>query len=202
VTVAMIYAGLTLCILGVVPWREAMKSEFIAARFMEVLYGRWAGAMISAMVLWTALASVFALLLGYSRVPYAAAQAGFFFKPFAKLHPTGGFPHVSLLVIGALAAGCAVLNLEWVLSALLTARIVAQFIVQIGALHYMRTNRPDIHRPFRVWLYPLPSAIALAGWIFIYLTSGWIFALGGLGVLATGGAAYGFWRRNSGVPNA
>src|SRR5262249_11590844 len=87
--VGVIYAALTLSILGVVPWREAMKSEFIAARFMEILYGRWAGGLVSVLVLWSALASVFALLLGYSRVPYAAAAAGFFFRPFAQLHPAG-----------------------------------------------------------------------------------------------------------------
>ena len=91
---------------------------------MEMLYGHWAGAAITVLVLWSTLASVFALLLGYSRVPYAAATEGFFFKQFARLHPTGGFPHVSLLTIGALSAACAMLNLESVLSALLTARIL------------------------------------------------------------------------------
>ena len=196
VIVGIIYAALTLCFLGVVPWREAMKSEFIAARYMEILYGHWAGVLISAMVLWAALASVFAILLGYSRVPYAAASEGFFFKPFAKLHPTEGFQHVSLLVIGVLSAACALLNLEWVLSALLTARILAQFVVQIGALHYMRTRRPALPRPFRAWLYPIPSLIALAGWLFVYLTSGWTFVLSGLAVVATGLAAYALWSRN------
>ena len=149
------------------------------------------------LVLWSALASVFALLLGYSRVPYAAAMEGFFFKPFAKLHSTGRFPHISLLVIGALSAACALLNIVWVLSALLTARILAQFIIQIGALHYMRTHRPDIKRPFRAWLYPVPAVIALAGWIFIYVSSGWMFALSGLCVLATGLAAYAVWKRGA-----
>ena len=42
-------------------------------------------------MLWTAFASVFSLLLGYSRVPYAAALEGNYFKAFAKVHPTTGF---------------------------------------------------------------------------------------------------------------
>ena len=197
IIVGIMYVTLTVSILGVVPWREAMKSEFIAARFMEILYGHQAGGLVTVLVLWSALASVFALLLGYSRVPYAAAMEGFFFKPFAKLHSTGRFPHISLLVIGALSAACALLNMVWVLSALLTARILAQFIIQIGALHYMRTHRSDIKRPFRAWLYPVPAVIALAGWIFIYVSSGWMFALSGLCVLATGLAAYAVWKRGA-----
>ena len=129
---------------------------------------------------------MFALLLGYSRIPYAAALEGYFLKPFARLHPTGNFPHVSLAVIGGLAMLASLLTLEWVLSALITARIVVQFVGQIAALHFIRTRRPDVRLPFRMWLYPLPSLVALAGWSYIYVTSGWTFALGGLALLASG----------------
>ena len=195
--VALIYAAMTLSIMAVVPWREAAQSKFIAAEFMERVYGRWAGGAVTVLILWTAFASVFALLLGYSRVPYAAALDGYFLKPFARLHPTGGFPHISLLVIGGLAMLGSLLELEWVLSALLTARIIVQFIGQIFAVHWLRTRRPDVPRPFRIWLYPLPSLIALAGWSYIFLTSGWTFALCGIGVIATGLAAFALWRRSS-----
>ena len=98
--VAAIYSLMNLSIIGVVPWREAMQSRFIASDFMEKLYGPRAAAVATALVLWTAFASVFALLLGYSRIPYAAAVDGHFFRVFARLHPTGKFPHVSLLAMG------------------------------------------------------------------------------------------------------
>ena len=194
VAVALIYSAMNLSIIGVMPWREAMQSKFVAARFMEVLYGPRAGGMLTAMVLWTAFASVFALVLGYSRVPYAAALDGHFFRAFGKLHPAG-FPSLSLLVIGGLAIVAAFFNLDWVISALLTARILAQFVAQILALHHVRRRRPDIARPFRMWLYPVPSFLALAGWFYIFLTSGWSFALFGLGILGTGVAAFAVWRR-------
>src|SRR5438045_2067786 len=161
VAVALIYAVMNLAIIGVVPWREAIKSKFIGATFMEAVYGPKAASVLTVMILWTAFASVFALVLGYSRVPFAAALDGYFFKPFAKLHQ-GGFPSLSLLVIGGLAILAAFLDLDWVISALITARIVVQFMAQIIALHYIRRARPDIERPFRMWPYPVPSFTAQA----------------------------------------
>jgi amino acid transporter len=192
--VALIYATMNLAIIGVVPWREAIKSKFIGATFMEAVHGPKAASVLTVMVLWTAFASVFALVLGYSRVPYAAALDGYFFKPFGRLHE-GGFPSLSLLVIGGLAIVAAFFDLDWVISALLTARILVQFVGQIIALSYIRRKRPDIARPFRMWLCPLPSGIALAGWMYVFLTSGWSTSLFALGVLATGVLAFIVWRR-------
>ena len=193
VAVALIYALMNLSIIGVVPWREAMVSKTIASDFMERAWGPSAGAVITVMILWTAMASVFALLLGYSRIPYAAAVEGFFFAPFGWLHPSGGFPHVSLVVIGLLSIAAGMFSLETVLPALITARILVQFIGQIGALHWLRKRRPDLARPFKMWLYPLPSIVALAGWSYVYLTSGWTYALYGLGVVVSGVAAFAVW---------
>lgn len=195
IAVAFIYAAINLSVMGVVPWREAMQSKFIASEFMDRAWGGWAGSAVTVMILWTCLASVFALLLGYSRIPYAAALDGFFFRPFARLHPTGRFPYVSLLTIGGLSILGGMLSLEWVVSALMTARIAVQFLGQIVAVHLLRTRRPDIERPYRMWLYPLPSVIAFAGWLYIFGTSGWTFVLYGLGTLLAGIAAFFFWDR-------
>jgi amino acid transporter len=162
---------------------------------MEAIYGRWAGALLTVLILWSAFASIFALVLGYSRIPYAAALDGYFWRPFAKLHPKGDFPHVGLLTIGGLAMAASMLSLQWAVSALMTARIVIQFIGQILALHFIRKHRPDIQRPFRIWLYPLPSLIALAGWIYLFVTSEWMFIVFGLAVLVSGVAAFAVWRR-------
>src|SRR5438874_8886486 len=162
--VAAIYAAMNLSIIAVVPWREAMQSRFIASEFIERLYGARAASAVTLLVLWTAFASVFALLFGYSRIPYAAAVNGHFFSFFARLHPTGRFPHISVLVLGGLSMVASLFSLDAVISALLTSRILVQFLTQILALHYMRKHRRDIARPFRMWLYPIPSAIAFIGW--------------------------------------
>src|SRR5438094_10641402 len=88
-------------ILGVIPWREAQNSDFIASLFVERLYGQAAARFVTGMILWIAVASAFSVLLGASRVPYSAARDGNFFPGFCKVHPTTHFPHISLLVLAS-----------------------------------------------------------------------------------------------------
>jgi amino acid transporter len=198
--VAAIYSLMNFCIISVVPWREAMQSKLIVAEYIQRLWGVWAARAVTIMVLWTAFAAAVPVLLGYSRIPYAAALDGHFFKPFARLHATGQFPYFSLLVMGGIATVAGLINLEWVISAMLTGRILIQFITQIFAVHYLRKYRTDIERPFKAWLYPLPNAIALLGWIYIFVTSGWGFILFGVLTLAAGVVAFWLWRRSAGLP--
>jgi amino acid transporter len=138
-------------------------------------------------------------MLGYSRIPYAAALDGYFFSAFGKLHPSGQFPHVSLLVMGGLSMIASFLTLEAVISALLVGRILIQFIAQILAVRALRKHRPDIDRPFRIWLYPLPSFIAFIGWSFLFLTAGWQFIAFGVASLLAGVGAFWLWRRSLAV---
>lgn len=197
--VAVIYLALNLSIIGVVPWREFVpaeshpNSQFIASIFMEKLYGSKVAAIFTAMVLWTAFGSVFALLLGYSRIPYAAAVDGYFFKIFGRLHPQKNFPHISLIVIGVISIICSFFSLGLVIDALITTRILIQFIGQIIAVSLLRRNAPDLPRPYKIWFYPIPNLIALLGWIFIFATSGWQVILFGMSSLACGLALFFAW---------
>ena len=190
--VALIYLAMNLSIIGVVPWRKFVPAEgnrnadFVVSIFMEQIYGPKVASLFTGMVLWTTVGSVFALLLGYSRIPYAAAQDGYFFKVFSRLHPRKNFPHISLLVIGVISIFCSFFSLGMVIDALMTTRILVQFIGQICAVTLLRKRAPSLSRPYRVWLYPLPSLIALAGWIFIFATSDWRIILFGLGTLCAG----------------
>jgi amino acid transporter len=199
IAVALIYSVMNFCIISVVPWREAMQSKLIVAEYMQRLYGTWAARAVTVLVLWTAFAAAVPVLLGYSRIPYAAALDGHFFKPFAQLHAKQ-FPYFSLLVMGILSILAGLINLEWVISAMLTGRILIQFIAQIFAVHCLRKYRTDIERPFRTWLYPLPNAIALLGWSYIFVTSGWGFILFGVLTLVAGVVAFWLWRRSAGLP--
>jgi amino acid transporter len=194
VIVVAIYMTMNLAIMGVVPWREAMASENIASLFMERLFGRQVAVAFTALVVWTALASLFAATLGYSRIPFAAAREGDFFPVFAKLHPRGQYPWVSLVSLSALTAVFCFFTLGQVIAAAVSVRILVQFIGQIVALHLLRTTRPDVPMPFRMWLYPLPSLVALAGWLFVWATSGRTVLLSGLAVLVAGVVAFFAWR--------
>src|SRR6266480_1100638 len=173
VAAALIYLAINLPIIGVVPWRDFVpaasrpQSNYVVSILMERTYGPGVATLFTAMILWTAFGSVFALLLGYSRVPYAAAKDGYFFRVFARLHPSQGFPHVSLIVLGVLSIFAGFVSLGMVIDALITTRILVQFIGQIGAVTLLRRRAPDLPRPYRMWLYPVPSLVALLGWIFI-----------------------------------
>jgi len=199
VAVALIYVAINFSIIGVVSWRDFVpaathpQSNFVVSVFMERIFGSGIATVFTVMILWTAFGSVFALLLGYSRVPYAAAKDGYFFKIFARLHPTGGFPDISLVVLGILSILAGFVSLGTVIDALITMRILVQFIGQIGAVALLRRRAPEMPRPYRMWLYPVPSVIALAGWIFIYVTTPPTVIAFGLGALALGVVCFGAW---------
>jgi amino acid transporter len=199
IAVALIYVAINFSIIGVVPWREFVpndahpESDFIVSTFMERLYGSKVAIAFTLMVLWTAFGSVFALLLGYSRIPFAAARDGYFFRVFGRLHETKRFPYVSLVVIGAIAIVCSFFSLDAVIAALIATRIIVQFIGQIAAVVLLRRSRPDSERPFRMWLYPLPAFVALLGWIFLFATSGGAAIMLGLGTLLLGTAFFFVW---------
>jgi amino acid transporter len=135
--------------------------------FMQRIYGNWAGRAVTGLIMWTAFASVFSLLLGYSRVPYAAALDGNYFRAFARVHPQHRFPTVSLLALGGVAMLFCLLRLADVIAALVVIRILLQFIVQAVGLMVLRKRQPNLARPFRMWLYPLPALLAIAGFLFI-----------------------------------
>ncbi|MDQ3919852.1 MAG: APC family permease [Acidobacteriota bacterium] len=197
--VAVIYFAINLSIVGVVPWRDFVPadarpdSQFVVSIFMERIYGRGVATLFTAMVLWTAFGSVFALLLGYSRIPYAAALDGYFFKVFGRLHASKRFPHVSLVAIGLISILCSLFSLGMVIDALITTRILVQFIGQVFAVMLLRRSEPDRPRPYRVWLYPLPNLLALVGWIFVFATTDWQVILFGLGTLAAGAVIFFVW---------
>lgn len=194
VAIAAIYLTMNLSIIAVVPWQEAMQSQNVAALFMEKLFGRGIATAFTGLIVWTALACMFAITLGYSRIPYAAAREGDFFRIFASVHPQHQYPVVSLLSIGVMTAVFCFLPLQQVIDAAVTVRIVVQFIGQIVALHILRKTRPDFPLPFRMWLYPIPSLLALIGWIFLWASSGWTLVLSGLGVIGSGCVVFAMWR--------
>jgi len=191
--VGALYLTMNITIIGVVPWREAIRSTSIVSDFIQRLYGAMAAKVITVLVLWTTFASVFAALLGYSRIPYAAAVEGRFFRPFAALHPSKNFPHFSLVFLGVCSALACLLNLEVLINALIVIQVLIQFLAQIVAVALIRRNRPDIARPYRMPLYPGTAAVAFLGWTYILVSSGLNYILAGVGLLVLGIGAY-LWR--------
>jgi APA family basic amino acid/polyamine antiporter len=191
---------LSFSFISVVPWREMVQEgtqayRAVASVFMGKVYGHWGAIAITIMVLFTSFASVFALMLGYSRIPYAAAQDGTFFRWFGTLHPKAEFPHRSLLLIGGLCIIASLFDLGDIIAGLMVARILVQFVGQVIGLMIVRRYRPEVRLPFKMWLYPVPAILALVGWLYVFSSpafqpGGWKYMLYAFGTIITGVIAY------------
>ncbi len=190
VAVATLYIFMNLSILSVVPWREVQGNNFIASTYIETLQGVGAGNLMTLLMLWIAFSSVFSVLLGYTRIPYAAAVDGNFFRAFARLHPKGDFPYVSLVTLGLIASVFSLLKLTEVIGSLVAIRVSTQYLPQAIGFFVLRFRRPDMPRPFKMWLYPLPGIAIVAGWVYILATSQPRSLLIALAVFVIGSVAF------------
>jgi amino acid transporter len=204
--VAVLYMLMNTSVLGSMPWQELVGRAgtearlSIAAVVVERASGALAGRVVALLVVWTAFSSVYALLLGYSRVPYAAAIDNNYFRAFAEVHPKHRIPHVSLLMLTVVSMLFCVLQLADLVAALVVIRILLQFLLQHVGVILLRFTRPEMPRPFRIWLYPLPPLIAMTGFLYILFSrphfSREIFFA--FLVILTGTAAYLFRARRRG----
>lgn len=185
--VALLYLCMNLSIVHVLPFEQARHSEFIVSIFIEKAYGKWAAGIATLLVLWIAFSSLFSVMLGYSRIPYAAAVDGNFFAVFSRLHPRKEFPHISLLALGGVAFVFSMLfRLTDVISAILAMRILVQFIGQAVGLAILRKRNGSRNLPFKMWLYPLPVIFTIIAWLYVFVSTGWKFAVSGILLIALG----------------
>jgi fructoselysine transporter len=196
--IAILYIGMQTVLLGVLPWEEIASSKFIVSTYFEHLYNYTVAQIATVLVLCIALASLFSVILGYSRIPYAAAKNGDFFAVFAKVHPKYHFPHISLLALGGLAFIFSLLfRLGDVISAIIAMRILIQFVAQafgLIALHYRKIKEP---MPYKMPWFPIPAIISIIIWLFILLSSKTEFILFALGIIATGVVLFAFKKKKA-----
>jgi len=188
--VGALYVLMTASFLSVIPWRDAIHSRFIASVYIDTLQGHAAGKVMTALLLWIAFSSVFSLLLGYSRIPYTAAIDGNFFRVFARLHPKGQFPYVSLITLGLVASIFSLGRLNEVIGGLVATRVLIQYLPQTVGFFLLRSRAPQLQRPFRMWFYPVPGIISVFGWLYVLATAERKSLFFALAVFAVGSAAY------------
>ena len=195
--IAVLYIAMNMSVSSVISWQEIKHwqdtgvNTFVVSTFIERLYGYAAANTITVMILWVALASLFAVMLGYSRVPYAAAIDGAFFKVFGKLHPTKNFPHISLLVLAAFAFVFSMLfKMKHVIDGILAMRIMVQFIGQAAGVILLRRRNGSKHLVYKMPLYPVPVILVIAMWLFIFYATGLTIILSFLIVISSGIVVY------------
>lgn len=172
-----IYLLLQIGTLGVIDWHRMLNaddiaSSSVASAVMEKTWGKGAADTVTVLILITAFASVFTGLLGGSRVPYDAARDRVFFRQYGKLHAKHRFPMLGLATMGVITAIGFLIgrhtDLATLIQLLTTVMVIVQALAQILAVSVLRRRQPGLHRPYKMWLYPLPSIIALVGWLVIY----------------------------------
>lgn len=185
--IAILYIGMQTVILGVMPWQEIAGSEFIVSTYFERIYNHTAGQVATVLILCIAIASLFSVILGYSRIPYAAAKNGDFFKVFARVHPRLHFPHISLLALGGLAFAFSLLfKMKDVITAIVTMRILIQFVSQAVGVIAWHYKKPKDERPYKMPLFPVPAIISIFIWLFILFSSEWKYLVFAFGIIAIG----------------
>lgn len=192
--ITMLYCAMHLSIVGVIPWQEAKESTFIVSTFIERLHGPLAAQIATGLILFIAFASLFSVTLGYSRIPYAAAKEGAFFRMFATVHPKEHFPHVSLMVLCGIAFVFSLLfRMSEIISAIVAMRALVQFIGGAIGLILLR-KRNTIAFPWKMPLYPLPIIMAILIWLGLFLSTGY-YALMGIAFILIGIIVYLFMAR-------
>jgi len=189
--IATLYLLMNISVASVLPLHTIQQSKFVVSEFIQTIAGHSAANIATLLILWVAFASVFSATLGYSRVPYAAAADGAFFKAFAKLHPVKHFPYVSLLVLGGVAFVFSLLfKLRDVIDAILAMRIVIQFMAQAVGLILLVKRKGLKHFAWKMPLYPVPAILAVIIWGYIFFSTGYKMMMGGLTVIAMGVIVY------------
>ncbi len=204
VLVLVLFVALHLALLGTVSWRTLPTDDaeigtyILAADYIRRLHpGHWAAILVTLLLIWSCFSSAFAGLLGYSRIPYGAARYGHFFRFLGRVHPKHRIPHVALFAVGGLTLFWVFFDLDKVITALITTRILEQFIAQVVGVLILRHTQPQRPRPFRMWLYPLPCLAALIGWVYLYCSADLLFIEIGLATLLAGIVAFLIWSRQT-----
>ncbi len=188
--IAALYILMQACIIAVLPYETASTSKSVVADYIGVLVGPRAAKWVAVMILWTAFASIFSVMLGYSRILFAAARDGNFFAVFSRLHATEAYPFVSVIFLGAVTALFCWFPLKHIIGGILSIRAVIPFMAQIIGAIVLRVREPDRPRPFRMWLYPLPAIVALGLWAYVVVSPEKQLRVAALYVLGAGAVFY------------
>lgn len=188
--IAVLYFSLNLSILGTLPWKEAQRSTAVVAEFMSSIYGTTGGIVVAVLILIASWGSALVVLLGFSRVPYAAARDGRFLDVFANLHPRGRFPTMGLLYMGVMSAAACFFSLGDLIAVLIVIQTLFQFVAQCIAVILLRKRTAPAPDQFRMPFFPLPALIAMAGWLYIAATSKPVHIVIGVAMLLAGASIY------------
>ncbi|MEV0329577.1 amino acid permease [Micromonospora echinospora] len=158
----VLYIGVSLVVVGMVPYDEIDRGAPIAAAFESVGAG-WAAVLVSIAAVAGLTSVILVQLVAMGRIGFAVARDGLIPPAVAKVHPRWGTPYritAMMTVLVALLAGFLPLT---ALADLVSIGALCAFVLVSLAVPILRRTRPELDRPFTVPLSPvLPIVSALA----------------------------------------
>jgi APA family basic amino acid/polyamine antiporter len=196
--VTAIYVLANLAYMRALTVPEIAASEHVGADATARILGAGGASVVSALIVLSILGTLNGCFLTIPRVYFAQAADGLFFRKFADIHPKYGTPAFAILAQGGWAA---VLVLTGSYESLADYALFGIWIfygLMIAGVIVLRRTRPGLHRPYRMFGYPLTPIIFLA--ITLWFLANMLLtrpvpALAGLGLMLTGIPAYLLWRR-------
>jgi len=161
-------------VLGAMPLDDIKNATSVASTVLEQAWGSGTARVITVLIVVAAIGSVFAGLLGGSRVPFEAARDKVFLPVFGRLHPKLNLPTAGVLTMGVITIIGSMFTLTTIINAAVATLVIIQSLAQCAAIVVLRRRQPNLPRPYRQWLYPVPTIIALVGWVYIYISATWL----------------------------
>ena len=160
--VMAIYLLLNGAFLSIIPIREMAGDPFVAASAAARMFGPQGDTVLRIVMILSLVASVNALILMASRVPFSMSRDGLLPATLQRVNQ-GGTPVPALWVSILVALGLIATNTFNTMIALLAFMFVANYAITFTTFFVMRRRHPEAPRPFRVPLYPLVPGLALLG---------------------------------------
>ena len=166
----VLYIVVAAIMTGVVPYSHLGVADPVALVLNE-LGMRWPSAIISIGAIAGITSVLLVLLLGQPRILFAMSRDGLLPPVLAKVHPRFKTPYVTTIATGAIVSLAAAFTPLDVSSALCSIGTLFAFLIVCAGVIALRYTRPEIHRPFRVRLFPfLPAAgIVLCAYLMVSL---------------------------------
>jgi APA family basic amino acid/polyamine antiporter len=199
--VIAIYLVVNLAYFVALPMAELAGTSRIAERAATAMIGPPGATIVALTVVVSTFGCNAAAILASSRLLYAMAADGVFFRSAGAIHPRFHSPHVAIVLVTVWSS---LLALSGTYEQLFTYVVFTSVLFSLFgglALFRLRRTRPGALRPYRVWGYPLVPALFMLGSVFVIyntLKQRPFESFAGLGLLVLGLPVYAYWKGSKG----
>lgn len=161
--IVVVYLLLNVAYIYLVPLPQMAQSPLIAATAADriPLFGRYGGSIIAAMVMISCFGTLIGSMMTGPRIFFAMADRKLFFRQLARVSPRFQSPSVAIWLATGLGVVYVLLNDFQQLADKFILGIWPFYALAVGAVYVLRRRRPDMHRPYRCWGYPVVPGLFL-----------------------------------------